>query len=98
MTSTPSRTFRANTGHVAERKIRDEAILLPISTAAGEIGTVYDLNTTATSIWEMARQGMPEEAIVDRIAADHDAPRETVATDVRDILDHLLKLRMRLPA
>lgn len=98
MTATPSRTFRANTGHIAERKIRDEAILLPISTAAGDIGTVYDLNTTATSIWEMARQGVPEDAIVDRLAAGHEAPRETIAADVRDILDHLLKLRMLLPA
>ena len=98
MTSSPSRTFRANTGHIAERKIRDEAILLPISTSAGEIGTVYDLNATATAIWEMARQGLSEEAIVERIAAAHDAPRETVAADVRDILDHLLKLRMLLPA
>lgn len=98
MTSPPNRTFRANTGHIAERKIRDEAILLPISTAAGEIGTVYDLNTTATTIWELARQGVSEETIVDRIAAAHDASRETVAADVRDILDHLLKLRMLLPA
>ena len=98
MTSSPSRTFRANTGHIAERKIRDEAILLPISTSAGEIGTVYDLNPTATAIWEMARQGVSEEAIVERIAAAHDAPRETVAADVRDILEHLLKLRMLLPA
>ncbi len=98
MTAPPSRTFRANTGHIAERKIRDEAILLPISTSAGEVGTVYDLNTTATAIWEMARQGVPEDVIVDRIVEIHDAPRETVATDVRDILDHLLKLRMLLPA
>ena len=93
-----SRTFRANTGHIAERRIRDEAILLPISTAAGEMGTVYDLNATATTIWELARQGVPEDAIVDRIAAEHDAPRETIASDVREILDHLLKLRMLLPA
>jgi hypothetical protein len=98
LTAPPDRTFRANTGHIAERKIRDEAILLPISTAAGEVGTVYDLNATATAIWEMARQGLPERAIVDRIATDHDAPRETIAADVRDILDHLLKLRMLLPA
>ncbi len=98
MTDLPPRTFRSNAGHIAERKIRDEAILLPISSSAGEIGTVYDLNSTATTIWELARQGVPENEIVDRIAADHDAPRERIAADVRDVLDHLLKLRMLLPA
>ncbi|MFO1490353.1 MAG: PqqD family protein [Kiritimatiellia bacterium] len=95
---TSSRTFRPNTGNIAERKIRDEAILLPISNAAGELGTVYDLNVTATAIWELARQGLTEGAIVDRLLEGRDVAREAVERDVRDILDHLLKLRMLIPA
>ena len=95
---TSSRTFRPNTGNIAERKIRDEAILLPISNAAGELGTVYDLNATATAIWELARQGLTEGAIVDRLLEGHDVSREAVERDVHDILEHLLKLRMLIPS
>ena len=95
---TSSRTFRPNTGNIAERKIRDEVILLPISNAAGELGTVYDLNASATMVWELARQGLSEGNIVDHLLEGHDVSRDEVERDVHDILEHLLKLRMLLPA
>lgn len=98
MTTTGQRTFRINKGHVAERKIRDEALLLPISSSVGELGTVYDLNSTATQIWDLAGQGLSEVEIVERIAGGHDAPREAVERDVHEILEHLLNLQMLLPA
>lgn len=83
---------------MAERKIRDEAILLPISSSVGELGTVYDLNASAARIWNLARQGSPESAIVDHLAKEYEAPREQIAQDVAAILDHLVRLRILLPA
>ena len=46
-------------------------------------------NETAGFIIEQLKQPTTEDAIVDALCAEYDAPRETIAADVREILNTL---------
>ncbi|MES2442346.1 MAG: PqqD family protein, partial [Pseudomonadota bacterium] len=47
-------------------------------------GRYHALNGPGAAIWRAIAAGLDEEAIVDALAASHDAPRETIAGHVRE--------------
>lgn len=49
-------------------------------------------NKTAAFIVDCLQEETTEEKIVDAMCAKYDAPRDTVAADVREILDTLRKI------
>jgi len=81
-----------NTNHVAERRIRDEVVLLPISSKVGGLGRMYDLNPSATIVWDMAKNGTYPDAVVDRFVEEFDVDRTQAATDVLRVITTLTEV------
>ena len=85
-----SRTFTFNSAHVAERKVRNEYVLIPVSSQYGQNGTLFDLNPMAAAIWERAKSGISEADIVTEIERTYTVEPEEVAADVKTVLDELI--------
>jgi hypothetical protein len=86
-----SRKFQMNTEHIAERKVRNEYVLIPVSSDFKQDGTLFDLNPMAALIWEQAKAGTPEAEICSAILEEFDADDpEEVVEDVKTILDELV--------
>ena len=64
-----------------------ESLLVPAG-GAGFSGLVRG-NKTLGAILALLKENTTEEAIVDAMCAKYDAPRETIAADVKEILDTL---------
>lgn len=70
--------------------VDDTQFLIPIG-ADGYQGVVRS-NRTAAFIVDCLSEDTTEAAIVDKMCAKYDVPRETVAADVKEILDTLRKI------
>jgi len=81
-----------NTEDVAERRIRDEVVLLPISSKVGGLGRMYDLNPTATIVWDMAKSGTHTDAVVDRLVEEFEVDREQATADVSRVIATLTEV------
>lgn len=69
------------------QEIDDTQFLVPIGAEAFQ-GIVRS-NKTAAFIVDCLKEETTEKAIVDKMCAKYDAPRETIAADVKEILDTL---------
>ncbi len=76
---------------IAERKIRGEHLLIPISHNDEELGALYNLpNETASTIWDQARNGRSEDDIVSSLMEEFEVDEATARADVNALLDELL--------
>ncbi len=79
------------TREVAERKIRGEHLLIPISHNDEELGALYNLpNETASFIWDAAKAGRSENEIVAQLQETFDVGETTATSDVAALLDELI--------
>ena len=67
--------------------IEDTQFLVPLGGEA--FRGIVRSNGTAAFIVDCLKQETTEEAIVDAMCAEYDAPREVIAADVAEILDTL---------
>jgi len=70
--------------HVRSTHNQDGAVVLDILH-----GQMFRLNVVGSRMLELLKQGMAEAQIADAISRDSGAPREIVATDLREFLNHL---------
>jgi len=70
--------------HVRSTHSQDGAVVLDILH-----GQMFRLNVVGSRMLELLKQGMTEAQIADAISRDSGAPREMVATDLREFLNHL---------
>ena len=65
----------------------DEHLLIPVSDA--KFSGVVRGNRTAAFIVDLLKEETTEDAIIDAMCGQYDAPRETIAADVTAILNTL---------
>jgi hypothetical protein len=70
--------------HVRATHSQDGAIVLDILH-----GQMFRLNVVGSRMLELLNQGMTEAQIAEAISRDSGAPREIVATDLTEFLNHL---------
>ena len=70
--------------------IDDTPYLVPVGASAGS--ELVRGNKTTGFLLELLKEETGEEALVDAMCRKYDAPRETVAADVREFLDKLREL------
>jgi hypothetical protein len=74
---------------VVFRNLDGEAVILDLAT-----GTYFGLNEVGTRIWQLVDEGRDLPQIVDTVSAEYEADRETIAHDVRKLLDDLRARRL----
>ncbi len=57
-------------------------------------GRYLGLDEVATAVWALIQQHATRGAIVDRVHADYDVPRDVLARDVDRLLDDLLERQL----
>ncbi len=70
----------------------DERLLVSISREKDAFRGLARSNETAAVIVDCLKEETSEEAIVDKLAAEYDAPRDQIAADVKEFLDKLRKI------
>jgi hypothetical protein len=70
--------------HVRLTHSQDGAVVLDILH-----GKMFRLNVVGSRMLELVKQGLTEEHIANVISRDTGTPREVVAADLREFLDHL---------
>ncbi|MBR7040368.1 MAG: PqqD family protein [Clostridia bacterium] len=70
--------------------IEDTQFLVPMGAQA--FRGIARGNSTAAFIVNCLKTETTEEKIIDAVCAEYDAPRDTVAKDVREILDTLRRI------
>lgn len=80
---------------VVARQIEDEFLLVPIASGIGDMeDALYTLNETGRLIWQKLAPQKTVNNLVDELAEEFDASRETINTDVCGILAELVRLNM----
>lgn len=74
---------------MVERTVRDEQVLVPIGGHADELDALYNLNRTASLIFDAAGDGLSAEEIATRLSAEFDISSPEAAADVRAALSEL---------
>lgn len=78
--------------NVVFRDLDGEAVILDL-----ESGTYFGLNDVGTRVWHLVGAGCREAEIVDTVAAEYEADRETIAHDVTKLLEALRSQRLVVP-
>jgi hypothetical protein len=73
------------------QNIEDTQFLVPVST--DEFSGYLRSNKTAALIVDLLKEDTTEEKITDALYEEYDAPRETIAADVKSVLDTLRSIR-----
>ncbi len=69
---------------VVFRDLDGEAVILDLAS-----GTYFGLNEVGTRVWRMIEEGRDAAGIIDAVAAEYDADRAIIATDVTRLFDEL---------
>lgn len=72
------------------QEIHDTQFLVPVG--AESFQGIVRSNKTAAFIVNCLKEETTEEKIVDAMCAKYDAPRDTIAADVKEILDTMRKI------
>ena len=67
--------------------LEDKMVAIPVGEEAIEFAGVIKLNETAAFIFNLLKDETTEEAILDALENEYDAPRERLIDDVRKIIN-----------
>lgn len=76
------------------REIAGDTLLVPTGKTALDMNGMLTLNDVGAEIWKMLPEAESEEAIVQKLLAEYDAPIETIRSDVSEFLARLRELKI----
>ncbi len=76
------------------REIAGDTLLVPTGKTALDMNGMLTLNDVGAEIWKMLPEAESEEAIVQKLLAEYDAPVETIRGDVSGFLARLRELKI----
>ena len=68
-------------------KLDESIVAIPVGEGVNEYHGVIKLNETASFIFELLKNDITEESIVDALEQKYDAPRDVLAKDVRKYIE-----------
>jgi hypothetical protein len=71
---------------VLSQEVAGETVVLDLDSEC-----YFGLDEVGTRVWNMLRQGVTFEAIIDRLLEEYDVEREELERDVRGLLRQLLE-------
>lgn len=69
---------------VVARRLGDSAVLIRLTT-----NRIYELNETGARVWELLQGGLSVDTAIDTLAAEFDAARPVIASEVEQLLQKL---------
>ncbi len=79
--------------HVSWRRVENEAVVLDLNSS-----DYFSLNETGLLIWEKIGEGSNLEELAEAVAAEYDVEEKAAKTDVKKLVDELLKKKLIEPA
>jgi len=92
------RTFKETDREFAERDMRGEHIIVPLSRKPEELESLYGLNETAYLVWKKACEGLDEETICAAVLSEYSIDEETARADTEKTLNELVERGLLLEA
>jgi hypothetical protein len=83
-----------STTNLVTRKIAGETVIVPVRAGVGDLNSIYTLNETGTSIWEMVEAGASVHQIADRLCREYEVDPAEAAKDTAEFLDSLQSARL----
>jgi hypothetical protein len=71
------------------RQIAGETIIVPVRGGVGELQSIYTVNEPGAGIWQMVREGIPLDRIVDTICSQYEVSAAAASCDIADFIDDL---------
>ena len=68
-------------------ELEDRIVAVPVGTDVNEFHGVVKLNETSAFIFELLKNDITEEAIVDAMQKEYDAPRSQIAEGVKKCIE-----------
>ena len=84
--------MKLKTGFITHR-VGKEQMMVAAGPAAKLFHGMVRSNETAAFIVDCLKEETTEEAIVDRMCAEYDAPRDVIAADIKEILATLREIK-----
>jgi hypothetical protein len=76
---------------IISREIESELLIVPLDAGIGKLDDhLFSLNDTGKIIWHMLDGSIPLETIIENLSHQYEAPKETIASDVIDLVGRLL--------
>lgn len=74
---------------VVYRCVAEEHMLIPVGSDAAGVNGLFILTESGARIWELLTEERSEDEICDTLESEYDAPRDTIAADVRELIEKL---------
>lgn len=74
---------------LAERKVADEVILVPLSDNVAELDAMFTLNDVGTFIWETLHKSENVDEIVEAVCSEFEVEPRVATNDVVAFLEEL---------
>lgn len=75
--------------HIAERKVADEIILVPLSDNVAELDAMFTLNDVGSFIWETLHKSESIDEIVEAVCTEFEVEPSIAKADVTEFLEQL---------
>lgn len=83
---------------VVARTIDGQLVLVPLTSSVGEGGEeIFALNRTGAAIWQLLDETRTLGEVAAQLAGAFEGPIEEIETDVRGLVDELVKRHMAVP-
>ncbi len=69
---------------VVFKRLEDRMVLVHLAT-----NQIFELNHTGARVWELLREGITGDALVDRLAAEFEVDASTLRTEIEALLSEL---------
>lgn len=79
------------------RQIAGETLIVPIRGRVSDLDAIFTLNEVGVRVWQLLDGKIDVNQIVDIVAAEYDAPLETVRQDVTELLGNMAEAGLIRP-
>jgi len=78
--------------HIVSRRIAGEAILVPIQKKLVDLNSVFALNETAASAWELLDGQHTLKSVLDQLVTEYDVEKEQAHQDLLELIQQFIEI------
>jgi len=78
--------------HIVSRRVAGEAILVPIQQKVADLNSVFALNETAASVWELLDGQLTLRSVLDQIILEYEVEEGQACQDLIELIQQLIEI------